>query len=356
MRSSARLRAAPCSAPLAAIASRPRPCPPQPGSLAGGARPSLFDDPQLQLLEHLLWRGSPGRRQRRWAAPLRALLRGAIAAALRSVRAEVADASLQYTQRGDVGPWCVGRPAHTADALRIGVRLARLMPGAAPGAHDAERNDARAPAEAAAAAEATAAGASGGAGVAPGGGASATFSIEGVSCSLLTRALHQAGAKPGAAVQASGPAGQQQQPRHRRQRKQEAGAAGGDGGAAAGGGEGGGQGRGDDEWDSEMVVLRQWFAHATLRVSRWAPAAPSPAASGDARPGGAAGAPPAVQLVVVSLGGMAGLQQRLRAPAAAGGRAAAGAGCHVSAAVALKSLVLEVSPKAAAVFLRLVNR
>jgi hypothetical protein len=303
----------------------------------------LLHSQQLLLLEQLLWRGSPGRRRSRWAGPLRALLRGALAAAARSVVAEVADAELQYTQEGDVGPWCVGQQARTADALRVGVRLARLSP---PGA-------------AAAGTPAPTGGVAGASGRA-GGQAATCFALEGVSASLLTRALRPAGGPGGAVAPASKAA---REWRRQQPQQEQWDSAGCDVGDAQ---------PGRDGWDCELVVLRQWFAHVTLTVSGNPPAHQQQQEEGSgaaAQPpgreerGGLAReqrrAAPALRLVVSTLGGgAAGQQQQRHQPrghAAADGADADG-GCHLSAAVSLKSLVLEASPEAAAVFLRLMNR
>lgn len=300
---------------------------------------------------------------------------------------------MQYMQEGDVGPWCVGQPALAADALRVGVRLARLEPVAAAGAAERRAGQPRAGAGAPGrasplpSAEAVRGGCGGGG--AHGEAAAARFLLEGVSASLLTRGLRQQQAGDASGLAAVGSSD---------------GTGGGAGAAPMCGGFGGPAAAGDrrpgvdssvgrraiwDEWDSEYTVLRQWFAQATLFVtSEEQPAVTaergSPGDAGQqqkrqqqqaspgklppaARRGGAAArlAPqPALKLVMFDLGGVAAPKGHLGTAAAAGGAAATRGnngdgepgGCLLSVEVGLKSLVLDSSPEAAAVFLRLVNR
>jgi hypothetical protein len=347
----------------------------QPGPpLGAGAAPGP-EDPQLALLEQLLWRGAPGARRRRWARPLRAVARGVLAFALRSVHAEVSNLQLQYTQAGDVGPWCVGQPALAADALRVGVRFARLAPGggAAPeGASAAGLSDAGGGSGAAAAGPA--------AGPALAAAASTRFLVEGVSASLLSKTQQPNG--HGGGVGGAQSAAAEPPPGGSGPGRPESAA------AAGGAGTGGECPIGWDEWDAEFVVLRQWFAQVTLSVVDEAPPPggapqqpgqqhpPQPPqepgakqpkgteargarAAGAARPQQAGPQPPALQLVAHALGASAGGAARRRG---GGGGAAAAAAADgppcvaVAAEVAFKSLMLEASPEAAAVCLRLVNR
>ena len=395
------------------LLQRQAPEPRGPEALAR-ARGGRGGDPQLALLDQLLWRGAAGGlSRRRWAGALRAVVRGGLNLALRLVRVEAADLAVQYAQEGDVGPWCVGQPALAADALRVYVRSARFEPAASRrrGGSGGANGDAGPEAAGAAAggsrpgsplrvigARTDAGGVGGGSGeaglreVAAAPQASSTLLVEGVSASLLTKrwadAVRAAGGAGGGAPDGVPPAGRSaapaQVPRAPR--------------------------IGWDEWDAEHVVLRQWFAHVDISVSRRDAA---DAASGNQQQqGGGAGRgappaaaaaptvrpqsppmkrrspvrgqheqqqqqsaqadqqrqppPPAFSLVVHALGSAAAPRARASnsssTTSSGAGRgsssaAAASSGAPlVSVSVSLKSCMLEASPEAAAVFLRLVNR
>jgi hypothetical protein len=324
----------------------------------------------------------------------------------------MADSFLQYAQEGDVGPWCVGQPAMAADALRVGVRLARLAPsGGGDGAFDASGSASPIPAVRSptrgfdndSPGDGGGAGAAGGSSSGGAGGApSASFILEGVSASLLTKRLAPpaaAGAQPRAAGEGLQPVeeGADQQQPQQPPAERSAGVA---------------QVQWD-EWDTEFVVLRQWFAHAVLSVKPPADAAARPqqqqqqqqqgppaSGTGDGgaappnpsakqahgirsptrhhqqqQPAAAADPlppPPALQLVVYAQGSAAaprshhadrgrGDSSTTTATTSSSSSSSNNAAqqpddCSLSVALSLKSFMLEASPEASAVFLRLVNR